>query len=312
MDTFNPLLPFVTTDAAFSLAFGSGLGNILGTTFDAVQAPFSAALCVWIIIQGVLVMRGDLSVRATVVRVVRAASVYGLVFSTTAYTTYVTDFFTQVVPGFVEQEVVGANLPVIGTIPLECDLILATVEADFEQIGASISATNNIDSSSYQLARTILYGTLFLVFALYEAASIFTTILVGIGPIFILCYLFDATRNFAERWIGQLVNYAILLILVFIVGTVVLATEYGYLTTNAALLLIMSNGQPTAGQIDYFWSLDIFLLMGDFLVLGIPAVAAAISGGVLQSRGETGSGAGGLGSTSRMSGYAPAAAARPF
>ena len=297
-------VPFETTDGVFAVAFGQNLQDFSTTIFGAVQAPFSAALCVWIIVQGFLVMRGELSVRATVIRVTRAAFIYALIFGGTAYNNYVTSFFTSTVPDFVEHQI--APQTTIATIPAECDIILAIVQAEFEQIGSTISANNNLDSSSYQIARTVLYGTLFLVFALYEAASIFTGVLVAIGPIFILCYLFDSTRGFAERWLGQLVNYAVLFLLVFIIGSIVLYTEFEYLSGTAAVFIaLMACQPPTAGQIDYFWDLDIFLLMGDFLVLGIPTLAAVISGGMIPGRGELG-GAGGLGSGGGSQGYAAA------
>ena len=280
----NPL-PFTVTDGVFTIAFGSYLGGTLSLVVTAVAAPLSATIVLWIIIQGILVMRGDLDTRRGVTRIVKVVIVYALVAGGAAYTETVQNWFTTVVPNWIAG--VTTNLPVIQSIPIELDILLQLAQQALENIAAQIGTGNNTDESSYQLAKTVLYGTLFTIFALYEVARIMTEVLVAIGPLFLIGYLFDATRQIAERWIGQLVNYAVLLLLIFIVGTIVITTEVAYITLESSLITVLT---PLAGQISDFYDLDIFLLTGDFIVLAVPIIAGAIGGGINASRSETGYG----------------------
>ena len=75
-------------------------------------------------------------------------------------------------------------------------------------------------------------------------------------------------------------------------------TEVAYLTAESVLITALT---PLAGQISYFYDLDIFLLTGDFIVLAVPVIASAIGGGINASRSETGYG--GLGGGQGFGGY---------
>ena len=150
-----------------------------------------------------------------------------------------------------------------------------------------ISSANSQDATALGIAQDVLYLTLWGAFAIYELVNIMTCVLVNIGPVFVVLYLFDFTKQFADRWIGQLVTYMILLLLFNIVGTIVLETEFLYVQ---AKLLLFTMTAPLAQQVGDFDDLDIFLLTGDFMIISLPTIAAAIGGGATSSRGESAAG----------------------
>lgn len=288
----NPL-PFYSTDAVFVGQFETGLSFLLQWVIATIAAPLSALLVVWIIVQGLLVMRGDLDVRRGVTQIVKVVLVYGLVSGASLYTQFVQEWFLDTLPTWIANLAQLNNDFVPTSIPLKLDEMLALLQAELEGIAAQVPAGNNIDSSSVQMAKLTLYGTLWTVFALYEATNLVSSVLVALGPIFIIGYLFDATKPIAERWVGQLIYYAFLLLLINIVSAIVLQAELVYVTVELALITVLT---PVAGQINDIWDLDIFLLTGDFLILSMPAAAAVISGGYGASRGETSVGSLGGGS----------------
>lgn len=295
--TPNPV-PFSLTDLAFVVSFQEYLSTLLVTVISYIAPALSALLVVWIIVQGTLVMRGDLDARRGLTQIVKVVLVYGIVSGTTIYTEFVQNWFLQTIPGWIEEvtDTSGNGLPL--SLPATLDALLAIVQQDVEQASALIGSGNNIDASSVQMAKLVLYGTLWTVFALYEAANLVSSVLIAIGPIFIIGYLFESTKPIAQRFVGQLIYYGVLLLLVNIVASIVIKTEVSYVTTE---LIAISALTPIAGQISDIWDIDIFLLTGDFLIISMPAVAAAISGGFGASRGETSVGS--LGSSGTVGGF---------
>ncbi len=288
----NPL-PFVSTDAAFVLGFQNGLADLLNLLLGDIAPALSAVLVIWIIVQGTLVMRGDLDARRGISQIVKVVLVYGLVSGSTLYTELVQQWFLGSVPTWIAGLTTSNGAITPTALPLTLDLLLAYMQTLLEAISALIPTANNQDASSVATAKLVLYGTLWTLFALYEAANLVTSVLVALGPLFIIGYLFESTKAITQRWIGQLIYYAILFLLVNIVATIVVTVDSGYIETELALLAIAQAATPVAGQINDVWDLDIFLLTGDFIVLCMPGAAAAISGGYATGRGETN--VGGLG-----------------
>ena len=66
---------------------------------------------------------------------------------------------------------------------------------------------------------------LVITFAIYEFAVIIMGIMVAIGPVLVVGYLFEATKGVADRWVGKLITYSLLTLLINITLTVVLSGE---------------------------------------------------------------------------------------
>ena len=282
----NPL-PFASTDLAFVSGFQDGLADLLNVVLNYIAPALSAVLVIWIIVQGILVMRGDLDARRGITQIIRVVLVYGLVSGSTLYTEIVQQWFLQSVPTWIAGLTVSNKGALPTTLPITLDLVLAYMQAALESIAALIPTDNNQDASSVAMAKLVLYGTLWTLFALYEAANLVTSVLVALGPLFIIGYLFESTKQVTQRWVGQLIYYAILFLLVNVVATIVIAVDLKYVTAELAALVVAQALSPVAGQINDIWDLDIFLLTGDFIVICMPGAAAAISGGYATGRGET-------------------------
>lgn len=126
-----------------------------------------------------------------------------------------------------------------------------------------------------------------------------TTLLLGLGPLFIVCGAFEPTKKYFDGWMNKLVYLALLNVLVFAFFGLVLS----FMTAlsdglpaggdpNLALAFMGSVG----GVIRYTLALVCGMLMFFFLGLRLPSVAAAI----------TGSQGGGSGLMSVVTGFAAA------
>ena len=277
----NPI-PFTIADGFYGKAFASGLSNLMISIQGDIIAPALACVTLWIMVQGILVMRGDLDARRGVNRILKIALVTTLVITAEDYDNVVQEFFITIVPNFV-RDFSSPVTSALGGIPGQLDAIFDTCMIEFQAIAAEIGPMNDQDAMAFQGAQFVLYGTLWSMFTIYEVTNVMTEVLVAIGPLILIGYLFDATKGITDRWIGQLITYALLLLLVTTVATIVIAVEASYLTAQLALILLSG---PTSAQIVSFYEMDMFLLTGDAFVLALPAIAGLLGGGVALSPGE--------------------------
>ena len=99
-------------------------------------------------------------------------------------------------------------------------------------------------------------------------------ILLGLGPIFILMTLFDATKRFFDAWLGQALNYVFLVVLTAAASKLILAIIGTYM------------GAPgvRAAMSDPSTILAIpaiaFSIIGFLVMMQLPSKASALGGGV--------------------------------
>lgn len=272
--------PFTFIHLAFETTFDVGLEAMLGDIQEVVAAPMAACVTLWIIVQGVLVMRGEIDTRAGITRIAMVTIVTALVLGQADYHRYVVTFFEETVPGLVRQ--LGTGLP-LETIPTQLDLMFASAQAAYQRIAVEIGPMDHQERMAFQGAQWILYGSLWLTFSIYDAVSILTKVLVAIGPLLLIGYLFQFTRPITESWIKQLIQYALLLLLVNIVATIVIATEVTAL--RAMLVTIMAAG-TTPAKIIGLYELDMLFLTGNALMIALPTMAATIAGGYVSGNGD--------------------------
>jgi type IV secretion system protein VirB6 len=115
-------------------------------------------------------------------------------------------------------------------------------------------------------------------FAIYEFAIIVTGIMVAIGPVVIVGYLFEATKGVTDRWIGKLITYSLLTLLINITLNIVLTGEKAYMWV--ILTQQASGAAAVPAEIKVLIELAMFFAMGAFIVVSLPAIAAALGGGL--------------------------------
>jgi type IV secretion system protein VirB6 len=266
--------PFTAIHTIFHQAFTLGLHNVLEKIQEAVSAPLVACVTLWIIIQGCLVMRGQVDARGGISRVIMVSIVVGLILGQANYQQYIESVFDDTIPELAHQ-ISGSDLPFIG-IPQKLDMMFALTQYSLQVIASEIGPMNGQDILAFQGAEWIFYGALWTAFEIYDAVGILTKVLLAIGPLVLVGYLFDHTRDIATKWIGQLLSYGLLLLLLNIVATIVIAAEAASLVF---MLAMIKNSGTTAAKIIGLYELDMLFLAGDALIVALPAIASSIAGG---------------------------------
>jgi type IV secretion system protein VirB6 len=259
--------PFTNMATNFGAAFGNGTQTAITALLAAVATPLLACVTLWIIVQGILVMRGEMDARGGITRIIKVALVVGILTSSGLYTTYVQTLFITTIPNWFATAAGGSQAAITST-PVTFDNIWQVTEHSIETIDAQISIYDVVDAVSLALIELSIMVLLVVTFAIYEFAIIAIGIMVAIGPVIIVGYLFEATKGVTDRWIGKLITYSLLTLLINVTLNIVLTGEKTYMR------VILTQ------QIKVLIELAMFFAMGAFIVVSLPAIAAALGGGI--------------------------------
>ncbi len=107
----------------------------------------------------------------------------------------------------------------------------------------------------------------------YLLAKVALAVVLAIGPAFILCAMWPGTEKYTESWLGQVLNYVVLKVLV--ATTIVMLTSF--VSQYAAHIAVTPD---TTNVITATTSLLLCCGALGIVMLNLPQIAAALSGGV--------------------------------
>lgn len=242
------------------------LGDRLSSVIAVVEGPLRVALVLYVLLYGFAVLRGAISepVMDFALRSVKLAFLYALA-TTAAYSSFVTQPLFVDLPNALTQAISGADAPNVGAA---FDQFLAYAGYLSETIAREGSA---FDPAPYLVAAVVLVvGALAcaLGFGIVLVAKTALALLVALGPIFIACALFDATRRFFFGWLSQAVNYLVLFALLITLFQLVLALVRDQWSA-------IEGADPMVGGLIFI----ALCLLGAIFFLQTPAIAAGVAGG---------------------------------
>jgi type IV secretion system protein VirB6 len=245
---------------------GVFLGERTSSVIAEVSGPLRGALVLYVLLYGFAILRGSIAepVMDFAVRSIKLALVYMLA-TTTAYSSWVTEPLFHVLPDTLTRAISGAGTPDVGAA---FDQFFNRAAYLADKIAREASA---IDFGPWILAAVVyVIGALAaaLGFGVVLVAKVALALLVALGPIFIACALFEATRRFFFGWLAQAVNYLVLFALIITLFQLILSLvgeQWGQI----------DGGDPMAGGLLFV----ALCLLGSIFFLQTPAIAAGIAGG---------------------------------
>jgi type IV secretion system protein VirB6 len=257
---FQPAFQFV--DSKLDVFLNERASSVMAQ----VSGPLRAALVLYVLLYGFAILRGAIQepFMDFVVRSLKLAFIYMLA-TTVAYSTYVTQPLFHVLPDNLTQAISGSGVPDVGSA--------------FDQFfnrAAYLAEKITKEASPIDFGPWILGAAVYIIGALAAAigfgvvliAKVALALLVALGPIFVACALFDATRRFFFGWLSQAVNYLVLFALIITVFQLILslvAQQWGNI----------DGSDPMAGGLLFI----ALCLLGAIFFLQTPAIAAGIAGG---------------------------------
>ncbi|WP_093645439.1 type IV secretion system protein [Paraburkholderia aspalathi] len=239
----------------------TGSSNIIALISPLMATCFSiyVLLILWTYWQG----RNDEPINDFLMRMATWALILTCGMNIQFYSEYVVPFFN----GFGEQ-VAGALTNGSNPVSGLDNLLNAYINAA-QAIYAQASGLKVI-AAIWTIALMIIFGGPFMAIAIaYIILAKFALgLLLALGPLFISAALFPPSRQFFWNWVGQCMNYTLL---------VALFAAACALEVNFAMGVVPLNGSPSIAQVI---DLDIMGLAFWVISLNLPGLASSLAGGV--------------------------------
>ncbi|WP_225040721.1 type IV secretion system protein (plasmid) [Rhizobium sp. T1470] len=212
---------FSFVDAQFKTPLETFISSGTSNIANWVSGPLTAALTLYVVLYGYLVLRGSVQepILDFAMRAIKLAIIVMLVRNASDYQTYVTNIFFETLPKEISQALNSGTAPSASTF----DSLLDKGQKCAYEIWSRASWPVDIVTG---IGGMMVIGASFIVAAIGYIVSLYArlalAIVLAIGPIFIALAMFQSTRRFTESWIGQLVNFVILQVLVVAIGSLLI------------------------------------------------------------------------------------------
>ena len=222
------------TDAAIGAFIFDAWGNFIAIAGDWV----TAMMILYVVVTGYMMLIGRFGSTFSdwFVRVLKLSIVFIFVTNVDLLARVLLELFTNV-PEAVASEIVGVASRDEGGINASIGLVwqqgLTATQNIFQE--ASLTSWSPVLFALLILVVTIL-AVVYITF-LVMLSKLAIAVLLGVGPFFILLYLFESTKSIFEGWVRQLLSFA--LIPVFL---------YGLLALVISIVQVMSNQMLEATQ----------------------------------------------------------------
>lgn len=241
---------------------------------ESLQSVSHSLLLIYMLLWGWAMMRGAIQEPVTdgVGRLIRIGIITSLATSSALYANYVSNFlyewptaFSGVIQGSAAQN--SAQL--------------------LDQI---LDKGNSLGAQAWEKAGLMNLGSYLISFIIYSITWVITAIsaviiissklglalILALGPPFILMMLFETTRELFNKWLGMAVTSGLVIVLVTMAAALIFKVMDA--SFDGAQVLANANaGIPTMKSIT---QIVIYGIIGIFFILGIPALASGLGGGV--------------------------------
>ncbi|MDW5378833.1 type IV secretion system protein [Halomonas sp. HP20-15] len=270
---------FDKVDQALDTYITSTAGDIISF----ITPIFTSLLIIWIAIWGYMMMFGKASepLQDGVFRILRIGFIITLGLTVGTYTDLVVDFLAKG-PETIASVITGSPT---GTSAATLDSLFSKV-FEVSQAAWKKGGIMNGNFGMYLISIIVLVvgAALSLVVAfLILLSKIMTTVLLAIGPLFIIMLLFNSTQRFFESWLGMVMNFGFILILAAAIGQLMTSLADSFISSMGANASALAN-LGDASMLCIVFALCILV------VRQVPSVASALGGGVaLATQGAIGS-----------------------
>ncbi len=262
-------------EGAFKLIDKSLDAYIVNTASDLISfiAPiFTSMLILWIAIWGYMVMLGKSSelLQDGLFRVIRIGFIMSLGLTIGTYMNVIVEVLSNG-PETIATVITGSSGESSAVI---LDNLLKKVFSLGNEAWNKAGVMSG-NFGLYIVAILIMVGGLALTVGiafLILVGKIGVTILLAIGPLFIIMLLFNATQRFFESWLGMVINFGLILVLGSAIGRLLVDISNSFIDKMSA-----------STDFTEVWAAMVllgFFALASLFLKQVPSMASALGGGV--------------------------------
>ncbi|WP_375616706.1 MULTISPECIES: type IV secretion system protein [unclassified Bartonella] len=245
------------------------LDNVMDTTVSglssAISAPINLAAIIFIFLYGYNVMTGRvaLSMHSLLNNVVKIVVVTTMATNADTFNTYVKDIFfndlSNAIGNALNSNPASSNV---------FDYILLKASSRYQEVLYNAWFFEKIIVGllgSIMLLAVILFCIGGFIVQMF--AQVALVMIIGLGPLFISLYLFNATRKYTDAWIATLINFTILQVLVIMLGTIICQVILQVLKVSYESIYVL------------FPPVIVISIIGVIIFRALPGIATALASG---------------------------------
>lgn len=253
----DPISQFVT----------DGVSNLA----SAVSGPLKAAVTLWIIAQGISILRGVVNepVMDFAVKAMKVVVIVALATKVGTYNEFIKNVFFEALPREIGNALAGsgATTPTANAF----DSFLQKGYQSAQELWSQSGMTNPGPAFLGVMVMVIAGLGAVVAYTVSLYAKIALAVVLALGPVFVALALFQSTKRFTESWLGQVVNFVVLQALVMVVLSLVLKVADQLSTTAAS----GNFGDAMMSAL----TMSVVYLLAAFVSFQLPSIASAIAGG---------------------------------
>lgn len=258
----------------------------LTSVISEIGPAVRGAVALYIILYGFAILRGAVAEPLSdfTLRGVKLV-ILSLLASTVAYQDYVTEPLFRILPETIARALSGPETASVGGAFDDFFARAAFLAEAVAEQGSLTNITPYLMGAAVYGAGAAAAG---LGFGIVLLAKVALALLIALGPIFVACALFAATRRFFFGWLSQAVNYIILFGLILAILQLILALVADQWPT-------LEGADPMVGAAGFV----ALCLLAIIFFIQTPAIAAGIAGGAATGLSDFAT-LGGLGAAPRL------------
>lgn len=249
---------------------------ITGKMSAAISGPLSAAMTIYIVLYGVAILRGTVQepIIDFIVRGLKLIVIWTVAANAGSYSEWAGNIIVIELPKLVGE--------LLGTSDgIASDSISSVTYKLLERLDGVLSVIPTLNVGLY-IFWSLLYVVVLIVMGLISAivfamslfAYVSLSLLAAVGPLFVAFALFNFSRGWFFSWLGQILNFFILALLVNILGIFASSFIADVFNAGAGLDPIIKVGNTIMAAIIF-----------TFLFFLLPSIASGLSSGAQLSTG---------------------------
>ncbi len=260
---------------------GTGASNV-----SAAVAPlFATMITLYLVLWGFALWRGLIQEPFSdfVVRIMKIALIAMFAVNAGVYNVQIAARLYAVPTGLVATLLSGVNVATDGFAGASTGSLIDQQLANFMDVYKLFADAAAAGSGVVEPLTLWLQGAFLLVFGvavvIFGAALIILSkvalgIILALGPLFIICLLFEPTRNFFSSWLNQALNFVLLFVLT---GAVVALSAYLTREWSTQIITRVGGDVPELPMV-----LGLVVLAGSIMLVlwQLPGIASGLAGGV--------------------------------